>query len=429
MLRRAYISAFSHEAEAQGVGDVRRRPQVRRWSGPTAGGHREAGIAAEGGGRILNVLPQRLGLSPRAGGRRWLQVRRTGAGRRAPTRHAPDSRRKAVPRALPEVSERARGRDEATIRPVVRLRSGSLRLVRADENGASRETVMSRENVTMRRRRVALLLAVLIVGALVPLSTDAQRAPIILATTTSTQDSGLLDVLVPLFEKQTGYSVKTIAVGTGQSLALAARGEADVTLCHAPSLEKKYVDEGKLHDRRLVMYNDFVIVGPEADPARIAGERSVVAALRRIAGAGARFVSRGDKSGTHALELALWKQAGVVPAAPWYIESGQGMGATLGLADDRRAYTLTDRATRLAFGKRVALRIVVEGDRALRNIYSVMEVNPANGPRVNTAGGKAFADFMVSPEVQQIIRTFGVDRYGQPLFVPIAGKREGDVTS
>src|SRR2546428_130555 len=160
-----------------------------------------------------------------------------------------------------------------------------------------------------------------------------------------------------------------------------------------------------------------------------AGERSVVAALRRIAGAGARFVSRGDKSGTHTLELALWKQAGVVPAAPWYIESGQGMGATLGLADDRRAYTLTDRATRLAFGKRVALRIMVEGNRALLNIYSVMEVNPANGPRVNAAGGKAFADFIVSPEVQQIIRTFGLDRYGQPLFVPIAGKREEDVTS
>src|SRR3989442_13490731 len=156
MLRRAYISAFSHEAEAQGVGDVRRRPQVRRWSGPAAGGHREAGIAAEGGGRILNVLPQRLGLSPRAGGRRWLQVRRAGAGRRPPARHAPDSRRKAVPRALPEVSERARGRDEATIRPVVRLRSGSLRLVRADEDGAARETVRATGDVTIRRGRGGL---------------------------------------------------------------------------------------------------------------------------------------------------------------------------------------------------------------------------------------------------------------------------------
>src|SRR5881392_1818463 len=257
----------------------------------------------------------------------------------------------------------------------------------------------------------------------------AQSSVVILSTTTSTQDSGLLDVLVPVFERATGYTVKTIAVGTGQALALAARGEADVTLCHAPALEKQYVADGTVRNRRLVMYNDFVIIGPEGDPAAIAGATDAVAALGRIAAAGARFVSRGDKSGTHTLELALWRAAGVVPAAPWYIESGQGMGATLGLADDRRAYTLTDRATRLAFGKRVALRIMVEGDRVLRNIYSVMEVNPANGPRVNTAGGKAFADFMVSPEVQQIIRTFGVDRYGQPLFVPIAGKREGDVTS
>src|SRR5437899_11240559 len=427
MLRRAYISAFGHEAEAQGVGDLRRRPQVRRWSGPTAGGHREAGIAAEGGGRILNVLPQRLGLSPRAGGRRWLQVRRTGAGRRAPTRHAPDSRRKAVPRALPEVSERARGRDEATIRPVVRLRSGSLRLVRADENGASRETVMSRENVTMRRRRVALLLAVFIVGALVPLSTDAQRAPTILATTTSTQDSGLLDVLVPLFEKQTGYSVKTIAVGTGQALALAARGEADVVLAHAPGLEKKYVADGKMLNRRLVMYNDVVIIGPADDPAKIKGTKKAANAMKAIASTGSRFVSRGDNSGTHTLEKALWKLAGVDPQAGWYIESGQGMGATLGIADDRKAYTLTDRGTYLAFQKRVRLPILLEGDKPLLNIYSVMEVNPSNGPKVNTAGGNAFADFLVSADVQKIVKTFGVDKYVQALFVPVARMNEEEV--
>src|SRR5881396_1689093 len=255
----------------------------------------------------------------------------------------------------------------------------------------------------------------------------AQSSVVILSTTTSTQDSGLLEVLVPVFERATGYTVKTIAVGTGQALALAARGEADVTLCHAPALEKQYVADDKVRNRRLVMSNDFVIVGAETDPAKIAGAKSAVAALGRIAAAGARFVSRGDKSGTHALELALWKAAGVVPAAPWYIESGQGMGATLGLADDRRAYTLTDRATLLAFGKRVALTIMVEGDQRLRNVYSVMEVSPANGPRVNTAGGKAFADFMVSPEVQQAIRTFGVDRYGRPLFVPIAGQHEEDV--
>jgi tungstate transport system substrate-binding protein len=250
---------------------------------------------------------------------------------------------------------------------------------------------------------------------------------IVLSTTTSTQDSGLLDVLVPRFERATRYTVKTIAVGTGQALALAARGEADVTLAHAPALERQYIAEGRLRNRRLVMSNDFVIVGPETDPAQIAGQRSATEAMRRMAAAGARFVSRGDKSGTHLLEQALWTQAGVTPAAPWYIESGLGMGDTLGLADDRRAYTLTDRATLLALRKRVALRVMVEGDRPLRNVYSVMEVSPANGARVNAEGGRAFADFMVAPETQEIIKTFGVAQYGRPLFVPIAGKRDEDL--
>ncbi len=269
-----------------------------------------------------------------------------------------------------------------------------------------------------------LLIAVsLCLGAAAPGA--AQSTVVILSTTTSTQDSGLLDVLVPMFEKQTGLTVKTISVGTGQALALASRGEADVTLAHAPSLEKKYVDEGKMRNRRLVMYNDFVVVGPEADPAKIKGLKAVDA-LKRIAETGSRFVSRGDKSGTHLLEQALWKQAGVEPKAPWYIESGQGMGATLGIANDRQAYTLTDRGTWLAFGKRVALPIVVEKDRPLLNIYSVMEVNPANGPRVNATGGKAFADFMLAPETQGLIKTFGVDKYGQALFVPIAGKKDED---
>jgi tungstate transport system substrate-binding protein len=273
-------------------------------------------------------------------------------------------------------------------------------------------------------------LATLLLGALLAASPAAAQAPsrtVILSTTTSTQDSGLLDVLVPLFEKRAGYTVKTVSVGTGQALALAARGEADVALVHAPALEKKYVQEGKLLDRRLVMYNDFVIAGPESDPARVRGEKIAAEAMKRIAAAGARFVSRGDRSGTHILEQALWKQAGITPAAPWYIESGQGMGATLGIADDRRAYTLTDRATYLAFSKRLALRVLVEGDRALFNVYSVMEVNPANGPRVNAAGGKAFADFMLAPETQAVIATFGVDRFNQPLFVPIAGKKDEDL--
>ena len=237
----------------------------------------------------------------------------------------------------------------------------------------------------------------------------------------------MLDLLVPVFEKQSGYSVKTVSVGTGQALALAAKGDADVALVHAPSLEKKYVAGGQLQNRRLVMYNDFVIIGPKDDPAKIRTVKSTLAALKAIEQAKAAFVSRGDNSGTHTLEKALWKEAGIQPIGPWYIESGQGMGATLNIANERNAYTITDRGTYLALGKRVTLPILVEGDRALLNIYSVMEVNPANGPRVNAAGGKAFADFLVSPQAQNLIKNFGVEKFGQPLFVPVAHKREEEL--
>jgi tungstate transport system substrate-binding protein len=270
------------------------------------------------------------------------------------------------------------------------------------------------------------LLAAALLGLVGPGSV-AQSSVVILSTTTSTQDSGLLDVLVPMFEKKSGLSVKTISVGTGQALALAARGEADVTLAHAPAQEKQYVADGKMQNRRLVMYNDFVLIGPAEDPAGIKGQPKAVEVLRRIAEKGAPFVSRGDKSGTHALELALWKQAGIEPKGSWYVESGQGMGQTLLVASEKKAYAVTDRGTYLAFQKRVSLPILTEKDRALLNIYSVMEVNPANGPRVNAVGGKAFADFMVSPEVQALVKTFGVEKYGQPLFVPIAGQREEEV--
>ena len=259
-----------------------------------------------------------------------------------------------------------------------------------------------------------------------PAAEPANR-PVILATTTSTQDSGLLDVLIPLFNKKSGYTVKVISVGTGQALALAAKGEADVALCHAPSLEKKYVNEEKLKNRRLVMYNDFVIVGPAGDPAKVKSTRSSIQALRLIAESKARFISRGDNSGTHTLEKSLWKQAGMEPKGAWYVESGQGMGATLRIADDRSAYTLTDRATYLAFRKHLTLSILLEGDKPLLNIYSVMEVNPANGPRINATGGKAFADFMVGSDTQAVIKSFGVEKYGKPLFVPIAGRREEEI--
>ncbi|MBI3826621.1 MAG: substrate-binding domain-containing protein [Candidatus Rokubacteria bacterium] len=276
---------------------------------------------------------------------------------------------------------------------------------------------------------LARLLGVVAALALTAPALSLAVAPraVILSTTTSTQDSGLLDVLVPMFEKRSGYTVKPIAVGTGQALALAARGEADVVLAHAPGLEKKYVAEGRLLNRRLVMYNDFVLVGPPEDPAKIRGTKKAADAMRAIASSRSRFVSRGDNSGTHLLEQSLWKSAGVDPGDGWYIEAGQGMGPTLTLADDRRAYTLTDRGTYLAFRNRIRLPVLLEGDKPLLNIYAVLEVNPANGPRVNTAGGKAFADFMLAPETQAVVRTYGVEKHGQPLFVPIAGLKEEDV--
>ena len=262
---------------------------------------------------------------------------------------------------------------------------------------------------------------------------EPTRKNVILSTTTSTQDSGLLGVLVPLFEKQTGYSVKTVSVGTGQALALAAKGDADVALVHAPSLEKQYVAEGKLLNRRLVMYNDFVIIGPKEDPAKVRSSKSASGALKAIEQAKVSFVSRGDNSGTHILEKSLWKAAGIEPKGSWYMEARQGMGATLGIANERNAYTITDRGTYLALRNgvsplrnRVSLRILIEGDRALLNIYSVVEVNPANGPRINSVGGKAFADFMVAPETQNVIRNFG-KKFGQSLFIPVAGKKEDDL--
>ncbi|HEV8633491.1 MAG TPA: substrate-binding domain-containing protein [Chloroflexota bacterium] len=253
---------------------------------------------------------------------------------------------------------------------------------------------------------------------------------LILATTTSTQDSGLLDVLVPGFEAATGYRVKTIAVGTGAALALGARGEADVVLVHAPEAERAWMAAGNGLERVLVMHNDFVLVGPPTDPAGVRGERSVAAALQQIAAAGAAWVSRDDNSGTDQLEKALWKEAGLDPKGqPWHVTSGQGMGATLTLADQKDAYTLSDRGTYLA--RRGALRAVVavDGDRRLLNPYHVIAVDPAKHPGlpINREGATAFVRFLVAPETQRLIGEFGRDKYGQPLFVPDAGKREEEL--
>lgn len=249
---------------------------------------------------------------------------------------------------------------------------------------------------------------------------------IILATTTSTQDSGLLDELIPVFERETGYRVKTIAVGSGQALALGERGEADVLLVHAPEAELRFMASEAGISRRLVMHNDFVMVGPASDPAGVRGQSSAAKALEIVYRGKALFLSRGDDSGTHQLEKSLWKKAGLEPWASggqiWYQQSGQGMGATLSIASEKNAYTISDRATFLAFLKITSLQILVEGDSSLLNIYHVIQINPDRFPRVNGTGGKAFADFMVSLEAQQIIGKFGVEKYGQPLFFPDAGK-------
>ena len=267
-------------------------------------------------------------------------------------------------------------------------------------------------------------------GQSTPVPRSNSDRDIILATTTSTQDSGLLDVLVPLFEEQTGYQVKTVSVGTGAALALGARGESDVVLVHAPASEVQWMAQGNGTERLLVMHNDFLLVGPADDPAHVKGTASALDALKQIASAGAPFVSRGDNSGTQQLELSLWQKDGISPKGqPWYIESGTGMGQTLTIADERQAYTISDRATWLAFTGKIKLPIVVERDPVLLNVYHVMPVNPAKFPGVpiNAAGGKAFADFMVAPSTQKVIGDFGRDKYGQALFVPDAGKSDADV--
>ena len=258
-----------------------------------------------------------------------------------------------------------------------------------------------------------------------PAAPQKETRTVILATTTSTQDSGLLDALLPVFEKETGYLMKTISVGSGQAIAMGRRGEADVLVVHSPADEQKLVDDGFTASRRLLMHNDFVLVGPPADPAKSRGMKSTKDAVRKIAEAGALFVSRGDNSGTHAREKSIWKAAGVSPQGQkWYVETGLGMGETLNVASEKGGYTLADRGTLLARSKARALGldILVEGEPLLLNVYHVIEVNPAKWPKVNVAGAKAFADFLVSPRGQELIGKFGVEKFGAPLFTPDAGK-------
>lgn len=274
---------------------------------------------------------------------------------------------------------------------------------------------------------IAVLMAVLtLVFSVTPAAAVSHKQKnIILSTTTSTQDSGLLDVLIPIFEKKTGYFVKTIAVGSGQAMAMGQKGEADVLLVHSPAAEKKFIAEGYGINRRLVMHNDYIIVGPPSDPAGIKGMKSAAGAFKKIAAANSVFMSRGDNSGTHSKERDIWKAAGInAEGQKWYQQTGLGMGQTLAIAAEKKTYTVADRGTYLALKKNLGLDILTEGDAILLNIYNVIEVNPAKWLKVNAAGAKAFADFMVSSQTQNIIKTFGVDKFGSPLFFPDAGKKE-----
>lgn len=257
--------------------------------------------------------------------------------------------------------------------------------------------------------------------------TTPENPDIILATTTSTQDSGLLDVLIPMFEEQTGYRVKTIAVGTGQALAMGEKGEADVLLTHAPASEKPLVESGAVTNYQLVMHNDFILVGPSSDPAKVKDLKSVADAFKSISETSSIFVSRGDDSGTDKKEKGIWKDINIPNEGSWYQETGQGMGQTLNIASQKEGYTLTDRATFLAQKDNLQLEIAVQGEKSLLNIYHVMQVNEEKFPKVNADGAKAFVEFMIDSKTQDIIGEFGMDEYGEPLFFKDAGKTEEEI--
>ena len=272
---------------------------------------------------------------------------------------------------------------------------------------------------------VAVLLLLATASVAPGWAADKQKT-LILATTTSTQDSGLLDVLIPIFEKQYGFFLKTISVGSGQAMKMGERGEADVLLVHSPEAEKAFMAQQFGINRKLVMHNDFLILGPAADPAKIRGAKTSAEAFKRIAKAGALFLSRGDNSGTDAKEKGLWKAAGINPSGQkWFQQTGLGMGETLNVASEKQGYLLADRGTYLALEKkrRLGLEILVAGEPKLLNVYHVIEVNPAKWPKVNSAGAKAFSDFMVSRQTQEIIGYFGMKQFGSPLFFPDAGKK------
>lgn len=256
-------------------------------------------------------------------------------------------------------------------------------------------------------------------GTLVP----GQKKEIILSTTTSTQDSGLLDYLLPEFTKDTGYEVKTVAVGTGQALKMGEDGEADVLLVHAKASEEEFIKAGHGLQRFDVMYNDFILIGPKNDAVvKSNSNNEVLKALQYIKDNKIKFISRGDDSGTHKAELKLWKAINIEPKGDWYVSAGKGMGAVIQMADEMKAYTISDRATFLSMQDKIDVDIVVEQDPKLYNQYGVIAVNPNKSDKINSVGAEAFVDWIRSDKVQKLIGQFGVEKYGQPLFTPNAGK-------
>jgi len=289
---------------------------------------------------------------------------------------------------------------------------------------ASAPSASSASSASSALSALSGLSALLSILSATPVTAQQKCGEIILATTTSTQDTGLLDSLLPMFQRETCITVKPIAVGTGAALEMARRGDADAVLVHAPEAEKAYVESGDLIDGRLIMHNDFLIIGPASDPAHVRDQKDAATAMKAIA-AGGSFVSRGDGSGTEKKELALWKAAGVAPASlPRREETGQGMGATLLIAEARQTYTLTDRGTYLAFKDRLSLVPLVEGDPVLRNIYHAYVVNPGKHPTAHRTEASRFVRFLTDPRTQQWIGEFGRAKFGEPLFVPDADRTD-----